>query len=396
MNDKKGKARATRSICIMLYLLLIADTALAQEYVPFVEAGKDWYVVQFTMRRYGFALADGADYCGHTFFNHQGDRDFDGHTYKLMHQGDSYIPDVEYTDEVCKYETRQKVRLYFREENGRVYRYDTVTAKEHLVYDFTVKVGDEFDHHPYPWIEAQPFHCTVTAIDTVCIGDKSLKSIHLKVSSVIHYDDGTSAIQAWEEQWIEGIGNPHCMQFGLGIDPQNTSTAYMVRKLEEDDQCEYFPFNVQNYAYHSMPLYAEGVQSYEGPMMQLSVEDDKLRVKGYIYQSHAPYKYVECTTTDDLGIALISHEVGQACDHGELLPIDTLFDVLTKPGTYSLNYHGKTYTVNYKCEPPTAISHPQQGISNLPFTLYDLQGRKVEAKPGKGIYIKDGKKYMMK
>ena len=29
-------------------------------------------------------------------------------------------------------------------------------------------------------------------------------------------------------------------------------------------------------------------------------------------------------------------------------------------------------------------------------TLYDLQGRKIEAKPGKGIYIKDGKKYMMK
>ena len=44
-------------------------------------------------------------------------------------------------------------------------------------------------------------------------------------------------------------------------------------------------------------------------------------------------------------------------------------------------------------EVPTAISHIPSPASS---TLYDLQGRKIEAKPGKGIYIKDGKKYGMK
>ena len=41
----------------------------------------------------------------------------------------------------------------------------------------------------------------------------------------------------------------------------------------------------------------------------------------------------------------------------------------------------------------TGISHIAYPASSI---LYDLQGRKIEAKPGKGIYIKDGKKYMMK
>ena len=44
-------------------------------------------------------------------------------------------------------------------------------------------------------------------------------------------------------------------------------------------------------------------------------------------------------------------------------------------------------------EVPTDISHIASPASS---TLYDLQGRKIEAKPGKGIYIKDDKKYMMK
>ncbi|MDO4197216.1 MAG: hypothetical protein Q4D33_13840, partial [Prevotellaceae bacterium] len=69
--------------------------------------------------------------------------------------------------------------------------------------------------------------------------------------------------------------------------------------------------------------------------------------------------------------------------------------------TSSILYMGKINNITDAQQPlriglPTAISHLQQGISNEPSTLYDLQGRKIEAKPGKGLYIKDGKKYMMK
>ncbi len=69
--------------------------------------------------------------------------------------------------------------------------------------------------------------------------------------------------------------------------------------------------------------------------------------------------------------------------------------------TSSILYMGKINNITDAQQPlkiglPTGISHLQQGIGNEHSTLYDLQGRKIEAKPGKGIYVKDGKKYGMK
>jgi len=65
-----------------------------------------------------------------------------------------------------------------------------------------------------------------------------------------------------------------------------------------------------------------------------------------------------------------------------------------RTGTVELSYHGAVYNVNVIQEASTVgIEGVTEDTKNT--TLYDLQGRKV-SQPTKGIYIRNGKKYVVK
>ena len=59
---------------------------------------------------------------------------------------------------------------------------------------------------------------------------------------------------------------------------------------------------------------------------------------------------------------------------------------------YQKAYKGKVYALTDEMNGITDLISP---IDN-PYELYDLQGRKLHSEPANGVYIKDGKKYVVK
>lgn len=164
-----------------LILTLLAMQAGAQN-ARFIEADKTWHVVlQYRFSSISYDLY-----------------------YSFTAESDTLINDVHYMRLFDVRDDGKHLAAIFREEDGRVYRYDTDRQAEQLHYDFTLSLDDVFTF----LTGGRPFdyQCTVTATEELTLADGH-RACKVCLSSIPLSWDYEGQPEATENIWIEGIGN---------------------------------------------------------------------------------------------------------------------------------------------------------------------------------------------
>lgn len=162
-------------------LALLAMQATAQN-ARFVEADKTWHVVlQYKFSSISYDLY----YC-------------------FTAESDTLINDVHYMRLFDMRDDGSHLAAIFREEDGRVYRYDADRQTEQLYYDFKLSPNDVFTFST----GGRPFdyQCTVTATEKLTLADGH-RACKVTLSSIPLSWDYEGQPEATENIWIEGIGN---------------------------------------------------------------------------------------------------------------------------------------------------------------------------------------------
>ena len=153
---------------------------------------------------------------------------------------------------------------YAREENGIIYQYTAVSGDpEHIMYDFTLEVGDFFT---FSWFSClygiQPasggLEFQVTNIETQFIAGMNRKVIELQDDPTFPY---------FTEFWIEGIGSlkgfdPHSELIDAGV----TAMACFTRNgttyfFNDATSCDNTMLNISDFSSEEIILYPNPVTS---------------------------------------------------------------------------------------------------------------------------------------
>ena len=124
-------------------------------------------------------------------------------------------------------------RIFYRNSGDKVYAYDLGEAKEYLVYDFGLDVGEVFRSNIFD--DDTQEGLLVTAIDSITLDDGS-KRKRLQLSCLF---DGETQ-EGWDYYWIEGIGSDYGVQLKWGycyFDAINSR----LQCYYEDEQLTYQP-----------------------------------------------------------------------------------------------------------------------------------------------------------
>ena len=261
--------------CGRFYFTLKGDPAIEPtDYHPFVEPGKRWCVHGFSMGGQhtvtDYSFSDALEYISH-----------DGHEYfKLVAWSDNKLTEV---GEV-------------REEDRRVYFYDTDAGQEYLIYDFSLEVGDTFKE------TRQNLIFTVDSTGQMVVNGDTLKTLHLSAL------DGVVTIN-----WVEGVGNTNSPLENFYADTP-VSWSYRVAYVSGSS---YWPFSfsipyngwwgqnltrgMENQDYASTHSYGENDLQYE---LVPDPEHDAyaLHVSGimWLYCGGNLYAYCRTERTEDI------------------------------------------------------------------------------------------------
>lgn len=197
---------------LSLILTLLAMQAGAQN-ARFIEADKTWHVVYqywaypgFYEKDYGFTAESDVVINGKHYMR----------LFEMGADGMNHVVDV------------------FREEDGKVYRYDAKRQEEQLCYDFTLRPMDVVTlsaaWSPYD------YQCHVTDVEELTLADGSRASKICFTATPLCEDD--EQMEDTENIWIEGIGNvcsPTC-----NIDDKNADgTDSYVATVKRDGEVIY-------------------------------------------------------------------------------------------------------------------------------------------------------------
>jgi len=261
--------------CGRFYFTLKGDPAIEPtDYHPFVEQGKRWCVHGFSMGGQhtvtDYSFSDALEYISH-----------DGHEYsKFLAWRDNQLTEV---GEV-------------REEDRRVYFYDTDAGQEYLIYDFSLEVGDTFKE------TRQNLIFTVDSTGQIVVNGDTLKTLHLSAL------DGVVTIN-----WVEGVGNTNSPLENFYADTP-VSWSYRVAYVSGSS---YWPFSfsipyngwwgqnltrgMENQDYASTHSYGENDLQYE---LVPDPEHDAyaLHVSGimWLYCGGNLYAYCRTERTEDI------------------------------------------------------------------------------------------------
>jgi len=280
---------------LFITCVLASMTMWAQEdsndYIPFVELGKQWHVVSNPTNPYVP--------CSFERFEMYEEVERDGKTY--VHLGRTgFVVDTLYQEEGL-----------FREENRRVYKYEG--GKEVMLYDFSLKEGDTFTYE-YGDL-GEPMNCKVLKQEWLEDGPQiqMLDSLTSEGAWTFKYRklrtwtiglDNGSGDYTEATTWIEGVGtlkNTFIRPYTTGV---MSCLAYIYR-IDRPGDNDYLPFSLCNmYG----PVYGcelpKGVpDNLEDWHEQFSyeLEGDRLHVWGNLVLNCGGYYYAYFTEegTDD-------------------------------------------------------------------------------------------------
>ena len=271
--------------------------------------------------------------------------------------------------------------LYFREENGRIYRYDVTQAAENLLFDFNLKEGETFRFaNGEEWI--------VTETSDTIINKKECMVIQLE--SLTH--------QGVKDTWIESLGS---ITYGLYTDYDSMkSTPIGVCIMDDvaftiDSSCFKGALarkRMSNESYRGIDIKEMLCCEFEGNDLLVRIKSYHAAESNYYVLAHIQGNDIELsyfwTDSYNEGYSSMDYEAVLSC---------------FEPGLYHIKevihaYFGDAIVkeLDLECKGPVGInfSTPPKGDSSG--LIYDLQGRRLQKAPEKGMYIQDEIKVLVK
>lgn len=255
------------------------------DYIPFVELGKEWHVVNNPTNPYVP--------CRFQRFKMNQEVERDGKTYVNLVPFDDVVLDTLY----------QEAGL-FREENRRVYKYQG--GRDVMLYDFSLKEGDTFT---YEYETGLTVNCKVLKqgwLDDgpeIMTSENKYRKLH---TWTIGFDNGSGGYNE-AITWIEGIGTLRNMFFRLGHFGVMSCLAYIERDMNKIDYSKnaYLPFSLYNMygpVYGcDLPTGAKNNEEDWRHHLTYELENDRLHVFGDVLTQCGPnnYAYFYEKPTDD-------------------------------------------------------------------------------------------------
>ena len=292
-----------------------------------------------------------------------------------------------------------KSNLYFREKDAKVYRYDEQSSTEHLAFDFTLSAGDSFEKSDGTKWEVYE---KGQAKDLPSYFDKFYPDrIMLKLRE--------KGNESHEDIWIEGVGSIYTGILDAGdIDSDSTfvESEYRIFSYDNND-CSFF--NIDNCSYKSCigetyRLEAEDIEDGEfvkwdtnGRKIETYFIDDTLCIRDYKF-TYADVNTVAALINGNIINVYVNEAYSLSIAPAHLYRIDGKIPGFQQ-GEYTIHFPQSS-----KTDTTLTCSGPATGIHEITIPLskptdnviYDLSGRQLNAIPERGIYIRNGKKYIVR
>jgi len=265
--------------CVLASLTMLAQS-IQNDYIPFVEMGKQWHVVRSDCNS-GSPIVHYENYMlGEEVVKN-------GKTYIKMYRSEDDLTAV--------YDTG-----LLHEENRKVYIYDADKQEEHLIFDYSLKAGDTYE--AYSSFENNMVSYKVMSVDdcTECPGVRTFYNDENADSTVISY----RKLRQWtvcradneslQKTWIEGVGS-------LKGPLEN------LQDIVLPDLCEDYLAYVEYYDYYfpfsfydafgqihgcNLPTGEKDYSEDWHHQLTYELEGDRLHVYGKIYTQCGPNNYI--------------------------------------------------------------------------------------------------------
>lgn len=370
--------------------------------LPFIEKGKSWHLIEYTSYQYEVTGDFEPPYSEYDMmFREDCDTVINGTTYSRL------------SCENVHGEMPLRFTEFFREEEGRVYMY--YNGKEELLYDFTLNEGDEIELHHISRRHLGEYQkkLKVDKVDYVDVNGKSLKTLNLSGIEGFLADLFEWVERPFKVTWMEGVGDI--------LDPISDPRDKHILSAN----CEFMPYvltashyfipfsiNAAEYHVHAQQLKLGKNVEADIPVENWGkndlhyefVDDGTLHISGLMWASSSPNQYMYCYvkpnginfwSVKDFVVTTKVVEVEPYDSHVGAYYVDLYFDNFLRRGrNYYITDNNGTHMIKYSSD-PDAISSPKKYISSVAMP-YDLSGRAKGNNATKGIYIKDGKKYIVK
>ena len=269
--------------------------------------------------------------------------------------GDSTINDKKYRVVVDDIPSGRD-SLFYREEGSLLYLLDTSTMEEQLI------------EHDEEWQEG--IGSTSWGIVPLSVVQELL-GITPKGTTI----SNATLMYAWnalnfEDYWRTATINEPCYKLQLMTECRE-ATEYEISKMMEDGRYS----KVRNGT----------------PVLEYSFDGDTLCIKGFVLMD--TFEFTECVIHNNTVQVRVFEDkpFGFPGTDGVIIKrVDVRFGSFA-PGTY---YIGKD-RIELTCEGgnTSSITPTTPGTSSV---TYDLQGRRLPATPRRGLYIKDGRKIVVR
>ena len=291
--------------CVLAFFMMYAQEE-SNDYIPFVELGKQWHVV---------SAPENPNYvCAFERYEM-----FEN----VERDGKIYIQTYCLQDEQCTY---HKVGL-FREENRRVYKYDETTGRDIMLYDFSLKEGDTFTYE-YGFSEPENFKVLkqgwltdgpkIVTSRTLVSDTLDIKYRYLRTWT-IGRDNGSG--EYYEVAiWVECVGALTNMFSSLESEGGISCLAYVERREKQTSywENEYLPFSFCGIfdvfgQVHGcdLPTGAEEHAEYNRHQLTYELVGNRLHVYGKVFTQCGPnnYAYFYERSTDVPSVHKIEFEI---------------------------------------------------------------------------------------
>ena len=280
---------------LFMTCMLASLTMLAQEYeyIPFVKAGKQWNVIRSD-------FDGGYHHISYRLTNEKVEKA--GKTYMMMYRSED--------DMTAVYDAG-----LLREENRKVYLFDSDMQKEFLMFDYSLKAGDTYETYSYD--EQKMVAYKVLSVNDCSEGPKIVRYNydHVADSMTTQY----RYLRKWtvrrtdndlEKTWIEGVGSREGPLANL-YDERPISTmdclAYVEYAGEDAFTNPYLPFtfyDTMNRIVHGCDLPTIGKDEWEDDWhhhLTYELEGTRLHVYGKAFTNCGinNYAYFYESKTDD-------------------------------------------------------------------------------------------------
>lgn len=285
------------------------------DYLPFVDAGKSWFVASSTpgqdaIDKVGYYIPLGIE--------------------EVNEDGKAYYKMKAFTNN-----TTETGTYLIREEDRKVYLFDTDTQKEYLMFDYFLKAGDTYDTYSSEYQRMVRYE--VFSVGDYTEGPKILSSYYDEKgdSMAVHYrylrkwvvqSDIEKELCLAPKTWIEGVGSLE----GPFANLYDTSSsldhlAYVLYNGES-----YLPFTFNEsigklWFGCNLPKTASYIPEDWHSQLTYELEDNRLHVYGQLVLNCGGYNYAYFfeEPTDDPLVHKLHFEIQ---DVGELATCVNLFD----------------------------------------------------------------------